>query len=41
MDQIFGETDKVEAFKGEHRVSTVGDVHRILDDEKEIVTHAE
>jgi hypothetical protein len=43
MDRIFGEVDKVDAFKGEHRVSTTGDMQRVLagDDEKMDVTHRE
>jgi hypothetical protein len=42
MDRIFGEVDKVEAFKGEHRVSTTDDMHRVLaGDEKLSVSHQE
>ncbi len=41
MEKIFGETDKVEAFMGEHRVSTVSDVHHVLDDDKGVVEHGD
>jgi hypothetical protein len=41
MDQIFGEVNKVEAFKSEHHVDFVGDVHRAIDETRAEVEHGE
>lgn len=39
MNQIFGETDHVEAFKTEHRVSDAGDARRVLDEKPGSIHH--